>query len=175
MYICFLDFTVLIFNLFPTPFPPSLPQTTPNSHPPYSIPHYTIVSSLTIHPFINQLMSKVMASLNLSYTKTIVLYYPLSLSLQYQSLPLYDLRHDLYSNSESDSQPTNYHGPQSYTIFTNDILFILDDDVDIFNAFCLVERIILPVLKQVYTILYQMIWCWHLDNNINFDVHISKL
>ena len=52
---------ILFFYLFPTPFPPVPPQTTPPpppySHPPIQYTSLQIVSSLTIHPFINQLMS----------------------------------------------------------------------------------------------------------------------
>ena len=88
------------------PLPPSPLQTTPPySHPPPI--QYTplrVVSSLTIHPFINQLMSNGIVKPFL-HKKTPVLY---PLSLQNWSLPLCDLRHDLYSNSEPDSQPTNY-------------------------------------------------------------------
>ena len=47
----FLDFYFL-FYLFPIPFPP-----VPHIPPPIQYTSLQIVSSLTIHPFINQLMS----------------------------------------------------------------------------------------------------------------------
>ena len=92
-------FTIFWILFISNPLSPSPLQPTHIQPPRIQYTSLRIVSSLTIHPFINQLMTNGIVKPFL-HKKTPVLY-PLS-------LPRCDLRHDLYSNSEPDSQPTNY-------------------------------------------------------------------
>ena len=81
-------------------------------------------------------------------------------------------------------------GPQSYNMFTNDMLFILDDDVDIYNYaddntfvcsgydYDSVKDNLRSFKIDIHDIIPDdvvKILGLHLDNNLNSDVHMSKL